>query len=82
MFFALMHIFYPAGTFTSIHVYVILCQVSLAAVNQICVILERLQKSKGSLKDCFENEKHVIMINIIYYSCYCVIGCIKIVVKK
>ena len=31
---------------------------SLAAVNQICVIheaMDGLQKSKDSLKDCFEN---------------------------
>ena len=33
-------------------------QVSLAAVNHICVIHEAMngcKKSKGSLKDCFEN---------------------------
>ena len=30
-------------------------QVSLAAVNQIYVIHERLQKFKDSLKACFEN---------------------------
>ena len=33
-------------------------QVSLAAVNQICVVhvtYKRLQKSKDSLKDCFQN---------------------------
>ena len=33
-------------------------QVSLAAVNQICVIHEAMngcKKSKDSLKDCFEN---------------------------
>ena len=33
-------------------------QVSLAAVNQICVIYEDMdgcKKSKDSLKDCFEN---------------------------
>ena len=30
-------------------------QVSLAAVNQICLIHERLQKYKDLLKDCFEN---------------------------
>ena len=33
-------------------------QVSLAAVNQICVIHEAMngcEKSKESLKDCFEN---------------------------
>ena len=42
---------------------VLLVQVSLAAVNQINVIHERLQKSKDSLKSCFED----VNINVHVY---------------
>ena len=48
-------------------------QVSLAAVNQILCIswgYERLQKSKDSLKDCFENVNILLWVDIEFLSSY------------
>ena len=47
-------------------------QVSLAAVNQICVIHEDMngcKKSKDSFKDCFENVNIVLCLESIGMDC-------------